>query len=78
MFCAIRYHLYNLKNMKNTHGGVLFLVTLLHGYFSSFLNCINCTKLQNITISKLALLYLLAYLVLSNNHWTKLFGLILL
>ena len=41
MFCAIRYHLYNLKNMKNTHGGVLFLVTLLHGYFSSFLNCIN-------------------------------------
>ena len=22
MRCAIRYHLYNLKNMKNTHGGV--------------------------------------------------------
>ena len=21
--CAIRYHLYNLKNGKNTHGGVL-------------------------------------------------------
>ena len=41
MFCAIRYHLYNLKNMKNTHGRVLFLVTLLHGCFSSFLNCTN-------------------------------------
>ena len=23
MRCAIWYHLYNLKNMKNTHGGVL-------------------------------------------------------
>ena len=22
--CAIRYHLYNLKNVKRTHGGVLF------------------------------------------------------
>ena len=28
MFCAIWYHLYNLKNMKNTHGGVLHLVKL--------------------------------------------------
>ena len=26
--CAIWYHLYNLKNMKNTHGGVLILVKL--------------------------------------------------
>ena len=24
--CAIWYHLYNLKNVKNTHGGVLLLV----------------------------------------------------
>ena len=24
--CAIWYHLYNLKNVKNTHGGVLILV----------------------------------------------------
>ena len=24
--CGIWYHLYNLKNMKNTYGGVLFLV----------------------------------------------------
>ena len=28
MRCAIRYHLYNLKNLKNIHGGVLILVKL--------------------------------------------------
>ena len=28
MFCAIWYYLYNLKNVKNAHGGVLFLVKL--------------------------------------------------
>ena len=28
MLCAISYHLYNLKNVKNTHGGVLLLVKL--------------------------------------------------
>ena len=27
MRCAIWYHLYNLKNVKNTHGGVLLLFT---------------------------------------------------
>ena len=26
--CAIWYHLYNLKNVKKTHGGVLILVEL--------------------------------------------------
>ena len=26
--CAIWYHLYNLKNVKNTHEGVLLLVKL--------------------------------------------------
>ena len=26
MRCAIWYHLYNLKNVKNIHGGVLLLV----------------------------------------------------
>ena len=29
--CSICYHLYNLKNVKNTHGGVLILVTLQGG-----------------------------------------------
>ena len=28
MFCAIWYHLYNLKNVKNIHGGALLLVKL--------------------------------------------------
>ena len=28
MLCVIWYHLYNLKNIKNTHGGVLLLVKL--------------------------------------------------
>ena len=28
MRCAIWYHLYNLKNVTNTHGGVLRLVKL--------------------------------------------------
>ena len=28
MCCAILYHLYNLKNVKNTHGGMLLLVKL--------------------------------------------------
>ena len=51
MFCSIWYHLYNFKNVKNTCGGVLLLVallvskvTLLHKYFSHFLNCTNGTK----------------------------------
>ena len=28
MLCAIWYHLYNLKNVKSNHGGVLLLVKL--------------------------------------------------
>ena len=28
MLCAIWYHLHNLKNVKNTHAGVLLLVKL--------------------------------------------------
>ena len=28
MLCAIWYHWYNLRNLKNTHGGVLLLVKL--------------------------------------------------
>ena len=44
MFYAIWHHLYNLKNVKNNHGGGLLLVklqallkvTLLHGCFSRF------------------------------------------
>ena len=28
MVCAIWYHLYKLKSVKNTHGGVIFLVEI--------------------------------------------------
>ena len=46
MFCTIWYHLNNLKNVKNTHGGELLVpkVTLRHGCFSRFSNCKNGTK----------------------------------
>ena len=33
MLCAIWYHLYNLKNVKNTHGEMSLLVKL-QAYFS--------------------------------------------
>ena len=51
---AIRYHLYDLKNVKNNHGGVLLFVRLQAWNFTksitppwaffTFLNCTNCTK----------------------------------
>ena len=51
MHCAILYHLYNLKNVKNTHGGVLILVKLQATKintppwaFFTFLNCTNGIK----------------------------------
>ena len=56
MRCAIYYHLHNLKNVKNTHGGLLLLVKLqaksLQLYlnntppwvFFTFLICKNATK----------------------------------
>ena len=61
MFCVIRYHLYNLKNVKNTYGGVLLLVhsskcyftksnTLIHRCFSRFLNCSNGAKSRKTSI----------------------------
>ena len=38
MLCAIWHHLYNLKNVKNTHGGVILLVMLQAAlHFSNFL-----------------------------------------
>ena len=53
MLCAVCYHLYNLKNVKNTHEGVLLSVKL-QAYFTKnntppwvfipFSNCTNGTK----------------------------------
>ena len=41
MLCAVWYHLYNLENVKNTHGGVVLLVKVIvfHGCFSRFKLC---------------------------------------
>ena len=56
MLCAIWYHLYNLKNMKNTQGGVILLLKLQastcsftkrissNGITPRFLKCTNGTK----------------------------------
>ena len=50
MLCAIWYHLYNFKNVKNTHvrvllqPAILLKVKLLHGCFSCFLNSTNGAK----------------------------------
>ena len=59
---AICYHLHNLKNVKNTHGGVSLLVKLqayftksnnLYGCFLRFSKCTNSTKLCNVSLWKL-------------------------
>ena len=54
MHCAVWYYLCNIKNVKNTHGGVLILLklTLPHGYFPRFLNCTNSTKSRNTPSTK--------------------------
>ena len=50
MRCAIWYHFYHLKSVKNTHGGVLLLEVklqakaLLLACFSRFLNSTDGTK----------------------------------
>ena len=56
MRCAIWYHFYNFKNVRNTHGGVLLTLAasicnfiksnIPQWVFSRFLNCTNGTKLR--------------------------------
>ena len=49
--CVISHHLYNSKNVKITHGGVLLFVIkviLFHWCFSHFLNWTNGTKLRKV------------------------------
>ena len=36
MLCAIWHHLYNLKNAKNIHGGVLLLLKLQASFMNIF------------------------------------------
>ena len=62
--CAIWYHLYNLKDVKNTYGGVLILVklqapatllklTFLHGCFSTMYKLYKWFQIaQRITYKK--------------------------
>ena len=59
MLCAMWYYLYKVKNVKNTHGGVLLLVKLQAlvcsftksstppWVFFTFFNCTNDTKSHN-------------------------------
>ena len=63
MRCVIWYHLHNLKNVKNTHEGVLLLakLTFLHGCFSRFLNCTNGTKSRKTSHLKSRSLVILAF-----------------
>ena len=66
MFCTIWYHLNNVKNVKNTHGGVLLLpkITLRHGCFSCFSNCKNGPELRK-TLNMLTFQMVLLFLVVS-------------
>ena len=61
MRAATWYHSYDLKNVKNTYGEVLFFwgtknpaillkVTLVHWCFSCFKNCANSTNSRNASI----------------------------
>ena len=73
MLCVIWYHLYNLKNLKSTHGGVLFSVKLQAEacnftksisspwVFFLFSNCTNGTKLRN--ASYFIYIYIYIYIV---------------
>ena len=55
MRCTIWHHLHNLKNVKNTNGGVCLFASVCNftksnippWVFSCFLNCTNGTKTRN-------------------------------
>ena len=79
MRCAIWYHLYNLKNLKNNYGGVLILVQLQA-------SACNCTKINTppwvfFTFFKLCKWYQIAQRIINgvvySDHWL-LFEIILL
>ena len=50
--CAICYHLYNLKNVKDARGGVLLLKVILHVFFTFFE--LNGTKSSNASLIKVS------------------------
>ena len=64
MPCAVRYHLYNLKNVKNTYGGVLLLLKLQAKsnippwVFSTFFKLYKWYKIaQNVSINVNVIIY---------------------
>ena len=67
MRCAIWYYLYNLKNMKNTHGRVLLLAHV----FWRFLNFTNGTKSRNVShiLVTWFSLYSICIILDHKSHW---------
>ena len=66
MLCAIWYHFYNLRNVKNTNRGVFLLlpatlrkVALPHVCFSRFLNCTNDTEFYNASQVKISMKFII-------------------
>ena len=58
---AIWYHLHNLKNVKNTHGGVLILVILLQSHAPRSTSALTLLLLDRTIL----------YIVLKPYHETK-------
>ena len=56
MLCAIWYHLYNLKNVRNTKHPWRSVTFGKVAGFSRFLNCTNDTKLRNASQMQKAIL----------------------
>ena len=86
MRCAIWYHLYSIKNLKNTHGGVLVLVKLQASacnftkintptsVFFTFFKLHRWYQIaQSITLI-LIIQSLTIYFVISKNSYMSLFG----
>ena len=69
MLCAILYHLYHLKNVKNNHGGVLLLVKC---YLVLFLQTEACdfTVFRGFTVFKLYKWYQIAQSITNDKFIT--------
>ena len=67
MRCAIWYHLHNLKNVKNTHEGVLLLVKLqpVHMKSQKWLNISENKLHSNFTTTMLQIIFEVILLVQS-------------
>ena len=69
--CVIWYHLYNLKNVKNTHWGVLILVKLYKWYqIAQRITFISFLRRIERCISLLPVLFQKCWVVV-RMHWPK-------